>query len=138
MNWIILALLSAFFAALVSIFGKIGLEKLDTTLATTIRSGIMFGVLLLFSLFTNTFQNLKQVDLKALGILALAGISGAISWLFYFSALKKGPASGVASLDRLSLVFVFFLAIIFLGENLTIKTFIGTVFMIAGILLFTL
>lgn len=138
MNWILLALLSAFFASLVAIFGKLGLEKLDTTLATTIRSGIMFAFLLVFSFFTNTFQNIKQVDLKSLGILALAGVSGALSWLFYFSALKKGPASGVAALDRLSIVFVLFLALLFLGENLTVKSFIGAVFLVAGVLLFTL
>jgi transporter family protein len=138
MSWIIFALLSALFAALVAIFGKMGIGSIDTTLATTVRSAIMFGFLLIVSLFSGVFQNIKQIDSKSLGIIALSGIAGALSWLFYFYALKKGPASGVAALDRLSVVFVIFLAFLFLGENLTLKSVAGAVLITIGAILFAL
>ncbi|NBO36022.1 EamA family transporter [bacterium] len=138
MSWIIFALLSALFAALVAIFGKMGIGSIDTTLATTVRSAIMFGFLLIVSLFSGVFQNIKQIDSKSLGIIALSGIAGALSWLFYFYALKKGPASGVAALDRLSVVFVIFLAFLFLGENLTLKSVAGAILITIGAILFAL
>ncbi len=138
MSWIIFALLSALFAALVAIFGKIGIGSIDTTLATTVRAAIMFGFLLLVSLFSGVFQNIKQIDSKSLGIIALSGIAGALSWLFYFYALKKGPASGVAALDRLSVVFVLFLAFLFLGENLTLKSVAGAILITIGAILFAI
>jgi len=138
MSWIIFALLSALFAALVAIFGKMGIGSIDTTLATTVRSAIMFGFLLVVSLFSGVFQNIKQIDSKSLGIIALSGIAGALSWLFYFYALKKGPASGVAALDRLSVVFVIFLAFLFLGENLTLKSVAGAILITIGAILFAL
>lgn len=138
MSWIIFALLSAFFASLVAIFGKMGIGNIDTTLATTVRSAIMFGFLLIVTLFTGVFQNIRQIDTKSLGIIALSGIAGALSWLFYFYALKKGPASGVAALDRLSVVFVVVLAFLVLGENLTLKTVAGAILITIGAILFAL
>jgi len=138
MSWIIFALLSALFAALVAIFGKMGIGSIDTTLATTVRSAIMFGFLFVVSLFSGVFQNMKQIDSKSLGIIALSGIAGALSWLFYFYALKKGPASGVAALDRLSVVFVLFLAFLFFGENLTLKSVAGAILITIGAILFAL
>ena len=138
MSWIIFALLSALFAALVAIFGKMGIGSIDTTLATTVRSAIMFGFLLIVSLFSGVFQNIKQIDSRSLGMIALSGIAGALSWLVYFYALKKGPASGVAALDRLSVVFVIFLAFLFLGENLTLKSVAGAILITIGAILFAL
>lgn len=138
MSWIVFALLSAFFASLVAIFGKMGIGNIDTTLATTVRSAIMFLFLLVITLFSGVFNNVKQIDMKSLGIIALSAIAGALSWLFYFYALKKGPASGVAALDRLSVVFVVILAFLILGENLTLKSVAGAILITIGAILFAI
>jgi len=135
--WIIYALLSAIFAAGVAIAGKLGLETLDSTLATTIRSFIMAAFLLLVSLFLRKFRGFNFHDLSSKDwiFIIIAGVFGALSWLFYFLALKQGPATSVVALDRLSLVFVFILALIFLGESFSIKSLIGAIVMVIGTIL---
>ncbi len=140
MNWFFLALLSAFFAGLVAIFGKLGLKNIDSTLATTLRSIIMTLFLVLISLFLNKFQNFsfKNFIFKDWFYLILAGLSGALSWLFYFFALKIGLASKVAAIDRLSLLFVIFLSVLFLKETLNFKSILGAILMILGAILITL
>ncbi|MFA5134439.1 MAG: EamA family transporter [Patescibacteria group bacterium] len=135
MSWIIFALLAAVFAALVAIFGKIGIAGIDTTLATAVRSVIMAGFLVITALVLGKATLLPTINGRALLYIALSGIAGALSWLFYFFALKNGPASGVAALDRTSVVFVLLLAILFLGERLTWKTGIGASFVGIGAIL---
>lgn len=134
-TWIIYALLSAFFAALVAIFGKIGLKGIDTTFATTLRSVIMAAFLVMTSLALGKLDFHTSLGGKALTFIVLSGIAGALSWLFYFSALKNGPASGVAALDRLSVVFVLALALLFLGEHLTWKNGLGAFLIALGAIL---
>lgn len=138
MSWIIYAILSAFFAALVAIFGKVGISNIDTTLATTVRSFIMFIFLAIISLNLGVLNNLKLIDSKALTFITLSGIAGALSWLCYFYALRNGPAAGVAALDRLSVVFVLILSVIFLAQSLNIKNILGAVFITIGAVLFAL
>ncbi|MFA5318052.1 MAG: EamA family transporter [Patescibacteria group bacterium] len=138
MSWIIFALLSAVFAALVAIFGKIGISNIDSTLATTVRSIVMASFLVLVSLALGKFKFWSSIDNKALLFIVLAGISGAFSWLFYFFALRFGPASGVAALDRLSVVFVVIFATIFLAEKLTWSVGLGAALITAGALLMIL
>ncbi|MEX1063911.1 MAG: EamA family transporter [Candidatus Paceibacterota bacterium] len=133
--WLIFALLSAIFAALVAIFGKIGIANLDTTLATTVRSFIMFVFLLVVSLSMGKLHLLNTIGSKPFKFIVLSGVAGALSWLFYFSALKFGLASRVASVDRLSVVFVVLLAALFLGEALTIKSVLGVILLTAGAVL---
>ena len=135
MSWIVFALLSAFFASLVAIFGKIGISNIDTTLATTVRSLIMFLFLAGVSTYLGVFDKVKQLDQKALIFITLSGIAGALSWLFYFYALKKGPAAGVAALDRLSVVFVLILAVLFLNQAITTKVIIGGILLTIGAIL---
>ena len=135
MSWIVFALLSAFFASLVAIFGKIGISNIDTTLATTVRSLIMFLFLAGVSTYLGVFDKVKQLDQKALIFITLSGIAGALSWLFYFYALKKGPAAGVAALDRLSVVFVLILAVLFLNQAITTKVIIGGILLTVGAIL---
>jgi transporter family protein len=105
-TWLIFAILSAVFAALVAIFGKIGLEGIDANTATMIRGGIMFAFLILVIAFTGKIENITTIfsSSKALTYIFLSGIAGALSWLFYFLALKIGKASQVAPIDRLSIV----------------------------------
>lgn len=135
MTWIWYALLSALSAALVAIFGKIGISKVDTTLATAIRAVMMAGILVIAAALLGKFAHLKTIDNKAFLFITLSGIAGAASWMWYFLALKTGPAHGVAALDRLSVVFVLVLAALFLGEALTWKTALGGILVTLGALL---
>ncbi len=136
--WILFALLSAAFAALVAIFGKIGMGGIDSTLATAVRAVIMAAFLVTAALSLGKGKLLSTLDGKALTWIALSGIAGALSWLFYFVALKYGPATGVSALDRLSVVFVVVFAILFLGESFTWQKALGAVFITAGALLMVL
>lgn len=133
--WILYALGSAAFAALVAIFGKAGLSSIDSTLATTLRSIVMASFLVVVSLVIGKFELLHTVARKDAMYIVLAGLAGALSWLFYFVALKTGPASGVAALDRLSVVFVLVIAIAVLGEHLTWRTGLGAVLITLGAVL---
>ena len=133
----IFAALAAVTAALVAIFGKIGLEKVDPTAATAVRGVIMAAILVVAAVA------FKKLDLATLASFAgkewlwiiLAGVAGAASWLFYFIALKQGDATAVVAIDRLSIVFVLILAAFFLGESITIKTALGGALVFIGALL---
>lgn len=135
MTWILYSLLAAVFAAGVAIFGKLGLKDVDSTLATTIRSVVMAVFLLTVTLSLHKFDLVKNIGSKTLTFIVLSGVAGALSWLFYFLALKYGPATGVAALDRMSVVFVIILAAVFLGESLTTKSVIGGLFLVVGAIL---
>ncbi len=138
--WLIFAFLSSITAALVAIFGKMGLKGIDSTLATTIRSIIMAIFLVLVSFSLQKFQgfSLKSFSSRDWILIVLAGISGALSWLFYFFALKTGLATKVVVIDRLSLVFVIILAAIFLGEHFGWRVVTGALLMIAGAIIIIL
>jgi transporter family protein len=133
--WIIFALGSAIAAALVAIFGKIGLSKIDTTLATTLRSIVMAVLLIGISLALGKFSGFGTVHRKDALYIILAGVAGAISWLCYFVALRLGPTSGVVALDRLSVVIVLILAVLLLGEQLTWKSGLGAMLVAVGAVL---
>lgn len=140
-NWIIYALLSAIFATLVAIFGKIGISKnIDTTLATTVRAVIMAVFLIAVSMGLGKGNLLNTItgDNRAIAFIAFSGIAGALSWLFYFLALKTGPASGVVALDRTSVVFVFLLAVLFLSEKFVWKSALGAALITLGAILMSL
>lgn len=136
--WMIFAGLSAAFAALVAIFGKIGISKIDSTLATTVRAVVMAVFLVIISFSLGKVKLLETFDSKAVAFIVLSAIAGAISWLFYFLALKNGPASGVSAVDRLSVVFVLVLAVLFLGEKLTWKSGIGAALVTVGAILMSI
>jgi transporter family protein len=139
MHWTIYAIGSAVFAALVAIFGKIGLKGVDSTLATTVRSVVMAIFLILVSLSFGKFSGLNSVlGSRTLTFIILSGVAGALSWLCYFVAIKEGPVSGVVALDRLSVVFAIALSAIFLSEALTWKTILGSTAIFGGALLIAL
>ncbi len=140
MSWIFYAFLSAGFAALVAIFGKVGIQNLDSTLATTVRSVIMAIFLLTVSISLGKFRHFEMSSFtgKEWLFIILAGISGAMSWLFYFFALKNGPAGAVSAIDRTSIVFVVVLAALFLGESFGWKTGIGATLIALGAYLITM
>lgn len=138
--WLTYAILSAITAALVAIFGKLGLSKVDSTLATTIRGIIMAVFLIVVTLSLKKFEGftMRSLDSKQWLYIVLAGIAGALSWLFYFAALKNGAATRVAAIDRLSIVFVLIFAILFLGESFRVKPAVGAALMAVGAILMTL
>jgi len=136
--WILFGFLSALFAALVAIFGKIGVKNIDTTLATTVRAVIMALFLIIVSLVLGKQSLISQINSKAMLFIVLSGIAGALSWLSYFLALKIGEVKGVAVLDRFSVVLAILLAALFLGESITVKNWIGMILITAGLLLFIL
>ena len=135
--WIIYAIISAVTAAGVAIFAKLGLKQIDTVLATTVRSLIMAGFLIVVSLLLKKFDGFSPASWtgREWGLIVLAGVSGAVSWLFYFLALRSADASRVAALDRTSLVYVALLAAVFLGEQLKMKAMFGIVLMVIGAIL---
>lgn len=135
MSWILLGLLSAVFAAGVAIFGKLGVASVDSTVATTVRAIIMAVFLVLVTLVSGKVSEVTSIQGKVLFYIVLAGISGAISWIFYFLALKYGPASGVAALDRLSVVFVLILSLLFLSEKFQLSHVIGALLIVIGAIL---
>ena len=138
--WLIYALLSAITAAAVAILGKIGLQQLDANTATAIRAVVMaiflVGVVVVQGKLNlvNTFLN----DKKALLIIALSGIAGALSWLFYFMAIKEGKVSQVAPIDKLSVVFAVIFAVILFGEKISLLAGVGVAMIALGAILVAL
>lgn len=135
MSWVILALLSAVSAGAVAIFGKLGLQGIDTTFATTIRAVIMAAFLVAASLALGKFDMSNLPTGKTLLFIALSGLAGALSWLAMFGALKIGPAPGVSAIDRLSVVFVLIFSILFLGTQFTWKAALGAGLITLGAIL---
>jgi transporter family protein len=131
--WLIWALLSAVFAALTAIFAKIGIQGVDSDLATLIRTVVILFVLAAFVWFTGKWSNPLDLSRKTWVFLALSGLATGASWVCYFRALKLGEASKVAPVDKLSLVLVAIFAFIFLAERPSIQEWIGIVMVGAGV-----
>ncbi len=137
--WLFYAGLSAVAAALVSIFGKIGLQGLDANTATTVRSVVMALFLIGVMIIQRNFSHLGEVlsNRRALLYIILSGTAGALSWLFYFVALKYGRVSQVAPVDKLSVVLAAVLAVVFLGESLSPLGLSGILLITAGVVCVT-
>jgi len=138
--WLILALLSAIAAAFVGIFAKIGLANIDTNTATAIRAIVMALFLILVVLTEGKLRAVGSIfsDMRTLFYIVLSGVAGALSWLFYFLALKLGKVSQVIPIDRLSIVFAIILAVLLLGEKFSWKMGVGSALMAAGAILIAL
>ena len=135
--WIVYALLAALFAALVAILGKVGLRDVDATLATAVRAVVMAGFLVTAAAVLGKAGSVGDIPRRAFLFIVLSGGAGAASWFFYFLALRDGTATGVATLDRLSVVLVFVLAVVFLGEAFSLKAALGALLVVAGAILLT-
>src|SRR3954464_7830379 len=122
MSWLIFAVLSAISAALVSIFGKLGLQNIDANTATAVRAIIMAIFLMGVVAFEGNLNKIPEIlhEKRAILFITLSGVAGATSWLFYFLALKLGKVSQVAPVDKLSVVIATILAIFFFGEKLSL------------------
>ncbi|MDX7997650.1 EamA family transporter [Xenorhabdus sp. Reich] len=139
-TWLIYALLSAFTAALVAIFGKVGLQNLDTNTATAIRAVIMALFLVGVVVLQGKVNLISEVlsNRKALLFILLSGVAGALSWLFYFLAIKHGKVSQVAPIDKLSVVFAVILAVILFGEKISLVAATGVALITVGALMVAL
>lgn len=125
--WLVFAFLSAITASLVAIFGKVGLQGVDANTATAIRSIVMAVFLVCVIAFQGNLNKIPSIisNKKAFTFIVFSGLSGALSWLFYFLALKYGPVAKVAPIDKLSVVFATILAIILLKEKINLMNGIG-------------
>jgi len=139
---IIFALLSGVFAALVAIFTKLGFneQKVDPTMATALRAMIMFLFLAGVTFIAGKYRDFdfKGFSGKEWFFLALSGIAGAFSWLFYFIALQDGKTVTVVALDRLSIVFTAIFAFFLLQESIGVKEIVGMILMVGGAILLSL
>jgi bacterial/archaeal transporter family protein len=133
-NWFLWALLSAVFAAFTAIFAKIGIQGVDSDLATLVRTVIITCVLAGFIWVTGKWSNPLELSAKTWLFLGLSGISTGISWVCYFRALQMGDASKVAPVDKLSLVLVSIFAFAFLGERPSVVEWFGVVLVSIGVL----
>ena len=136
--WMILALLSAVFAALTSILAKVGIEGVNSNLATAIRTMVVVIMAWGMVFLTNSQNGIMEISRKSWMFLILSGLATGVSWLCYYKALQIGEASKVVPVDKLSVVITLILAFIFLHEKFTPKSLIGCVLIGAGTLLMVL
>jgi transporter family protein len=137
-TWFYWAVLSAIFAALTAIFAKIGIQGVDSDLATLVRTGIILVVLSGFVWYAGKWSNPLQLSGKTWLFLILSGLATGASWVCYFRALKSGDASKVAPVDKMSVILVAIFAVIFLGERPNLREWTGITLVAGGIVLLAL
>lgn len=136
--WWVYALLSAVFAALTSILAKIGIDNVNSTLATAIRTVVVLVMAWGMVFITGKQSGISDISTKSWIFLGLSGAATGLSWLFYYKALQLGEASKVVPIDKLSVVISMILAFIILKEAVTPKTIIGGILITAGTLIMIL
>ncbi len=136
--WWIFALLSAVFAALTSILAKVGIEGVNSNLATAIRTVVVVGMAWLMVFVTHAQTGISGINKKSWIFLILSSLATGASWLCYYKALQMGEASKVVPVDKLSVVITLVLAFVFLHEEFTVKSAIGAVLITAGTLVMVL
>lgn len=138
MMWIIFAILSAVFAALTSILAKVGIDGVNSNLATAIRTVVVVAMAWGMVILTHAESGIKDISSKSWLFLILSGLATGASWLCYYKALQMGEASKVVPIDKLSVVITLILAFVFLHEEFTIKSIIGCVLITVGTLVMVL
>ncbi len=136
--WFVLALLSAVFAAVTSILAKIGIDGVNSNLATAIRTLVVVVMAWVMVFLTNTQGGILEISRKSWIFLILSGLATGASWLCYYKALQVGEASKVVPIDKLSVVITLILAFVFLHEQFTWKSAVGSVLITVGTLLMVL
>lgn len=134
MNWVWFAIGSAFFAGLTAILGKLGVEGLNSNLATFIRTVVILFVVMAIISMRNEWQLPQHITAKPVIFLILSGIATGLSWLCYYRALQLAPASWVAPIDKLSVVIAIILGVTVLGEPISAKLLIGAGLILSGVL----
>lgn len=138
MNWMTWAVLSALFAAATAILAKLGVAHIDSNLATAVRTTVVFAIAWIVALSFGSHRQFAALDRRSMGFLVASGMATGLSWLCYFKALASGPASKVAPVDKLSVVFVVLLAWPILGESLTRGKILGGAMIAAGAIVLAL
>ena len=133
--WLVFAILSAIFAALTSILAKVGIEGVNSNLATAIRTVVVVAMSWGMVFLTNAQNGITEISRKSWIFLILSGLATGASWLCYYKALQIGDASKVVPIDKLSVVITLVLAFVFLHEDFTIKSLIGCVLIGIGTLI---
>ena len=134
MVWVIFAFLSAVFAALTSILAKVGIEGVNSNLATAVRTAVVLAMAWGMVFITNAQHGIMDISKKSWVFLVLSGLATGASGLCYYKALQAGEASKVVPIDKLSVVITLILAVIFLHENINVKSIIGALLITAGTL----
>lgn len=134
-DWRVFALGSAFFAALTAIFGKVGVSEINSDLATLLRTVVILLITALLISSRREWQSLDSLSTRGVVFLLLSGAATGLSWICYYRALQMGPASRVAPVDKLSVIFVVLFAVAFLGEPVTWKVGVGGMLITAGAVL---
>lgn len=130
-SWVFWALLSAVFASMTAVFGKVGVAGVDPDFATLIRVVVILGFVAILVLARGVAQPLSELSSRTLVFLALSGLATGLSWLCYYRALSLGQAAQVAPVDKLSIVMVAVIGVAFLGEALSFRNWVG-IFMVGG------
>ncbi len=133
--WFVFALLSAIFAALTSILSKVGIEGVNSNLATAIRTVVVVAMSWGMVFLTNAQNGITEISRKSWIFLVLSGLATGASWLCYYKALQIGDASKVVPIDKLSVVITLVLAFVFLHEEFTIKSLVGCILIGIGTLI---
>ena len=136
--WIILAILSAVFAALTSILAKIGIDGVNSNLATAIRTFVVLVMAWGMVFLTDAQSGIGAISRRSWIFLILSGLATGASWLCYYQALQTGPASKVVPIDKLSIVITMILAALILHESFTAKSILGCVLIASGTLMMVL
>ena len=136
--WFIFAILSAVFAALTSILAQVGIDGVNSNLATAVRTIVVVLMAWVMVFITNAQSGLFEISKKSWIFLILSGLATGASWLCYYKALQIGEASKVVPVDKLSVVITLILAFVFLHESFTFKSLIGCVLITAGTLIMVL
>lgn len=133
--WLIFAILSSVFAALTSILAKIGIDGVNSNLATAIRTAVVLALSWLMVFVTGAQSGISEINKRNWIFLILSGLATGASWLCYYKALQTGEASKVIPIDKMSVVLTLILAFIFLHEQFTAKTLVGIIFLTVGTIL---
>lgn len=136
--WALFAVLSAVFAALTSILAKIGIENVDSNLATAVRTVVVVAMSWLMVFITNAQSGLSNISKKSWIFLILSGLATGASWLCYYKAIQMGEVSKVVPIDKMSVVITLILAVVFLHEDFNAKSIIGAVLITVGTLVMVL
>ena len=136
--WALFAVLSAVFAALTSIIAKIGIENVDSNLATAVRTVVVVAMSWLMVFITNAQSGLTNISKKSWIFLILSGLATGASWLCYYKAIQMGEVSKVVPIDKMSVVITLILAVVFLHEDFNAKSIIGAVLITVGTLVMVL
>jgi bacterial/archaeal transporter family protein len=136
-TWLLYALISMFFAGLTAVVAKSGMKELSSDVALTVRTAVVFGIVILNALLFQNLKTVSQASWKSLTFLCLSGVTTSFSWIFYYKAIKIGNVSEVALIDKGSIIITLLLSFFILKEPFGLKTLLGASLIVSGIAVLT-